>query len=313
MRSRHKTPSSFLRLAPRESEDSLSEGQRLRRRLEAYGVKPRKRWGQNFLVRPAVAERIVELCHLSADRVVVEIGPGAGALTGLLGAAARRVVAVERDRGLAALLRDELGGWSKVQVLEADFLETDLNAVALENDAGKLFVVGNLPYSITTPLLTRLIEARHILEQAVILVQREYAARLAAAAGSADYGSLTVYARFHCVLEPLFHVPPSAFWPKPEVDSTLVRVRFRSRPPVEVPDEERFFELVRAAFGQRRKSLSNALATAYDGDRGLASRVLSAARVAGARRGETLEIEVFALLARADAKVRDRVGMGDAE
>ncbi|HKA24726.1 MAG TPA: rRNA adenine N-6-methyltransferase family protein, partial [Candidatus Eisenbacteria bacterium] len=87
-------------MAPRESEESLSEGQKLRRRLEAYGVKPRKRWGQNFLVRPAVAERIVELCHLSADRVVVEIGPGAGALTGLLGAAARRVVAVERDHGL---------------------------------------------------------------------------------------------------------------------------------------------------------------------------------------------------------------------
>ena len=198
-------------------------------------------------------------------------------------------------------------------MLEADFLETDLHAVALENDAGKLFVVGNLPYSITTPLLTRLIEERHILEQAVILVQREYAARLAAAAGSSDYGSLTVYARFYCVLEPLFHVPPSAFWPKPEVESTLVRVRFRSRPPIEVPDEERFFELVRAAFGQRRKSLSNALATAYEGDRPLASRVLTAARIAGARRGETLEMEEFAHLARADAKVRERVGMGDAE
>ena len=313
MRSRHKTPASFLRLAPRESEDTLPEGQKLRRRLETYGVKPRKRWGQNFLVRPAVAERIVDLCHLSADHVVVEIGPGAGALTGLLGAAARKVVAVERDRGLAALLRDELGDWSKVQVLEADFLETDLNAIALENDAGKLFVVGNLPYSITTPLLTRLIEERRVLEQAVILVQREYAARLAAAAASADYGSLTVYARFYCVLEPLFHVPPSAFWPKPEVDSTLVRVRFRSRPPIEVPQEERFFELVRAAFGQRRKSLGNALATAYEGDRALASRVLTAARIAAARRGETLEMEEFAHLARADAKVRERVGLGDPE
>jgi 16S rRNA (adenine1518-N6/adenine1519-N6)-dimethyltransferase len=311
MRSRPKTPSGFLRLAPRDSEEPVSEGKRLRQRLESYGVRPRKRWGQNFLIRPEIAQRIVDVCALSSDRVVVEIGPGAGALTGHLGAAARQVIAIERDRGLAALLRDELGDWAKVQVLEADFLETDLNALALESDAGKLFVVGNLPYAITTPIFTRLIEERAVIEQAVILVQREYAARLAAAAGSKDYGSLTVYARFYCILEPLFHVPPSAFWPKPEVESTLVRVRFRSRPPVEVPDETRFFELVRASFGQRRKTIANAVATAYEGERGLAARVLQAARVPGARRGETLDIEEFARLARADAKVRERVGGGE--
>src|SRR4029079_17156318 len=103
---------------------------------------------------------------------------------------------------------DELGDWAKVQVVEGDFLETDLNALALESDAGKLFVVGNLPYSITTPIFTRLIEERAVIEQAVILVQRESAARLAAAADSPDYGSLTVYARFFTVLEPLFTVPP---------------------------------------------------------------------------------------------------------
>ena len=311
MRSRHKTPSGFLRLAPRDSEEPIPEGKRLRQKLESYGVRPRKRWGQNFLIRPEIASRIVDACALSSDRVVVEIGPGAGALTGHLAAVARKVVAVERDRGLAALLRDDLGDWAKVQVVEADFLETDLNALALESDAGRLFVVGNLPYSITTPLFTRLIEQRAVIEQAVILVQREYAARLAAAAGSDDYGSLTVYARFFTVLEPLFTVPPSAFWPRPEVESTLVRVRFRPRPPVEVPDEARFFELVRASFGQRRKTIANALATAFEGERVLVARVLQVARVAGARRGETLDIEEFARLARADAKVRERVA--DAE
>jgi len=304
MRSRPKTPAGFLRLRPAKAEETVSEGRRLRQQLEAYGVRPRKRWGQNFLVRPQVAQRIVDACLLSSDRVVVEIGPGTGALTGLLGAAARHVLAVERDRGLAALLRDELGDWGKVEIVEADFLEIDLPALARVAEAGKLIVVGNLPYSITTPLLTRLIEERAAIETAVVLVQREYAARLAAAAGTPDYGSLTVYARYYVTLEPLFNVPPSAFWPKPEVESTLLRIRFRTRPPVEVPDEERFFELVRAAFGQRRKTLGNALALAYDGDRDLAARVLEVAHVVAARRGETLEIDEFARLARADAKVR---------
>jgi 16S rRNA (adenine1518-N6/adenine1519-N6)-dimethyltransferase len=292
-----------LRLQPASAAEPLSEGRRLRERLATYGVRPRKRWGQNFLVRPSVAERIVDACLLTADHVVVEIGPGAGALTGLLGAAARRVVAVERDAGLAALLRDELGDWGKVEILEADFLEVDLRALALEADVPKLVVVGNLPYSITTPLLTRLIDERSVIETATVLVQREYAARLAAAADTPDYGSLTVYARYYVTLEALFPVSPTAFWPKPEVDSTLVRIRFRTRPPVEVPDEERFFELVRAAFGQRRKTLGNALATAYEGDREMAGRVLKAAAIAGSRRGETLEIDEFAHLARADARV----------
>ncbi len=303
MRSRAKTPAGFLRLRHARSAEAGAGVRHLRERLTAYGVRPRKRWGQNFLVRPELAERIVDACLLTPQQVVVEIGPGAGALTGLLAAAAGRVMAVERDPRLAALLRDELGDWGKVEIVEADFLELDLGALA-RRAAAKLVVVGNLPYSITTPILTRLIEERAAIETAVVLVQREYAARLAAAAGTPDYGALTVYARFHVTLEALFPVAAGAFWPKPEVESMLVRVRFRARPPVEVPEEERFFALVRAAFGQRRKTLANALAAAYGGDRELAARTLKAAAISGARRGETLEIDEFAHLARADARVR---------
>lgn len=303
MPTRRKPPSGFLRLAPAEEGPPLTEGQQLRQRLRLYGVRPRKRWGQNFLIREHVAERIVDAAGIAADQVVVEIGPGAGALTGLLAARAGKVLAIERDRGLAALLRDELGEWAKVRILEADVLETDFRALAVEADARKLFVVGNLPYSITTPILSHLIDHRAVIEQAVFLVQREYAARLAAAADTPDYGSLTVYARYYLTLEPLFLVPPSAFWPKPEVESTLVRARFRTRPPVEVPDEDRLFELVRASFGQRRKSLGNSLATAFDGDRALAQRVLRIAGITAGRRGETLELEEFAKLARAEAKL----------
>jgi 16S rRNA (adenine1518-N6/adenine1519-N6)-dimethyltransferase len=265
-------------------------------------VRPRKRWGQNFLIRDAIAERIVEAALIRPQQVVVEIGPGAGALTGRLAARARQVVAIERDRGLAALLREELGDWAKVRVVEADILEADLKALAVEFDADRLLVVGNLPYSITTPILTHLIESRSVVDSVLVLVQREYAARLGAAAGTPDYGSLTVYARYYLTLEPLFVVPPGAFWPKPEVESTLVRARFRQRPPVDVPDEERLFELVRASFGQRRKSLGNSLASAFGGDRAAAQRVLRIAGVAPGRRGETLEIDDFARIARAEAK-----------
>jgi 16S rRNA (adenine1518-N6/adenine1519-N6)-dimethyltransferase len=294
-----------LRLQRSDGEqEPRSENKKLRERLRRYDIRPRKRWGQNFLIREQIAERIVDASHITGDHVVVEIGPGTGALTGFLAARARKVLAVEKDRRLAALLRDELGDWSKIQIVEADFLQTDLHALALEEDAERLAVIGNLPYSITTPILTRLIECRAMLDSALVLVQREYARRLAAAASTPDYGSLTVYARFYTTLEPVFHVPPSAFWPRPEVESTLVRIRFRSRPPVRVPSEERFFALVRAAFGQRRKSLGNALATAFDGDKDFAGRVLRTAAIAPGRRGETLEIGEFARLARAEAKVR---------
>ena len=307
MRSRPKTPSGFLRLRPAEPDESRTENQLIRERLRRYRVRPRKRWGQNFLIREHIAERIVEASRLSGDQVVIEVGPGTGALTGLLAMRARRVIAVERDPRLVELLRDELGDLGRIQIMSADFLDIDLHALALEADAERLVVIGNLPYSITTPLLTHLIENRAILDSALVLVQREYALRLAAAAGTCDYGSLTVYARFYLTLEPLFHVPSTAFWPRPEVSSILVRIRFRKQPPVQVPNVERFFALVRASFGQRRKSLGNALATAFDGDKPAAARVLRVAGIAAGRRGETLEIDEFARLARADAKLRGSV------
>jgi 16S rRNA (adenine1518-N6/adenine1519-N6)-dimethyltransferase len=293
-----------LRLRPSRADDEPSEARRLRQRLEAYGVRPRKRWGQNFLVRAQTAERIVDAAHLGGDDSVIEIGPGAGALTGLLAHAARRVVAIERDAGLVRLLRDELGDWGKIEIREADVLEMDLDALAREIGETRVRVVGNLPYSITTPIFEWMVEYRDAIASAIVLVQREYAARLAAAAASPEYGSLTVFIRFYFLLEPLFTVPASSFWPRPEVESTLLRLRVRARPPVEVPDAARFFELVRASFGQRRKTLGNALAAAYDGDRVEAARVLRIAGIAAERRGETLTLDDFAHVARADASVR---------
>jgi 16S rRNA (adenine1518-N6/adenine1519-N6)-dimethyltransferase len=241
---------------------------------------------------------------LSGDEVVLEIGPGAGALTGLLAQRARHVVGVEFYEGLVALLREDLGEWSRVEIVQGDILELDLESLCERLGVERVTVVGNVPYSITTPILEWLIDHRARIATAQMLVQREYAARLAAAPGSADYGSLTVFTRFYLRLEPLFHVPPSAFWPRPLVDSTVVRVRFRAEPPVEVPDEARFFAIVRAAFGQRRKTLTNALLPLYGDDRSRVARLLHAARIAGERRGETLDLEEFARIARHDAAYR---------
>jgi 16S rRNA (adenine1518-N6/adenine1519-N6)-dimethyltransferase len=274
----------------------------VRDRLLARGIKPRKKWGQNFLTRPEIAEKIVDAAGVTAHDTVVEIGPGAGALTGLLTQRAHRVIAIEFDNGLADLLTEDLGDLPRLSILKGDVLEQDLGALLAEGE--KAVVVGNVPYAITTPILEWLIQQRQHVAHGVVLVQREYAARLAAAPDTEDYGSLTVFARYYLRLEPLFHVPPGAFWPKPLVDSTLIRLRFRNEPPVEVPDEQRLFKIVRAAFGQRRKTLNNALADLYDGDKERVERLLRSAHVAGNRRGETLDLEEFARIARHEEPYR---------
>jgi 16S rRNA (adenine1518-N6/adenine1519-N6)-dimethyltransferase len=280
-------------------------------RLLARGIKPRKKWGQNFLTRPDIATRIVEATGVTADDVVVEIGPGAGALTGILAQRARHVVAVEFDEGLADLLTEDLGELSRVTIVRGDILDVALADICAGHGVERVTIVGNIPYSITTPILEWVIaQAAHV-AGATFLVQKEYAARLAAAPDTEDYGSLTVFARYSLRLEPLFHVSPSAFWPRPLVDSTLLRVRFRTAPPVEVPDSDRLFEIVRAAFGQRRKTLSNALLALYGDDRDRVARLLRSAHIAGNRRGETLDLEEFARIARHDPPYRDEARAED--
>ena len=277
----------------------VTEARRVKDLLAAHGLSPRKRFGQNFLIREELAERIVEQCRLDPDDVAVEIGPGAGALTLGLARRVRHLVAVEKDRGLAALLREELSGFPGVDLLEADFLEVGLAALATAHDAGKLVVVGNIPYNITTPILERLFEQRAAVKSAVLLVQKEYAERLAAAAGTPEYGSLTLFARYHALLEPLMPVRASAFWPRPEVDSMLVRFLLRERPPVEVPDEAVLFRIIRGSFQMRRKQLINTLAETLELGKERIERMCRQARVDPQRRGETLTLEEFARLTRA--------------
>jgi 16S rRNA (adenine1518-N6/adenine1519-N6)-dimethyltransferase len=266
--------------------------------LAARGLSPRKRFGQNFLIRDELAERIVEHAHLAPDDVAVEIGPGAGALTPRIALRARAVVAIEKDAGLAAFLREDLAEMHGIELLEADFLEVDLAGIAAGHGVDKLVIVGNIPYNITTPILERIFEQRRAVRSAVLLVQKEYAERLAAAAGSPAYGSLTLFARYHALLEPLMTIRASAFWPRPDVDSMLVRVLLRDQPPVEAP-QDLLFRIIRGSFQQRRKQLANNLATALGMTRETVERIGRQAGLSLERRGETLTLEEFARLARA--------------
>jgi 16S rRNA (adenine1518-N6/adenine1519-N6)-dimethyltransferase len=274
--------------------------------LAERGLAPRKRFGQNFLVREDLALRIVDHFHLREDDVAVEIGPGAGALTPLIAPRVRHLIAVEKDDGLFELLREELAEIPRVELVHGDFLEFDLAAAAAAHGVERLAVVGNIPYSITTPLIERIFEQRAVVRSAVLLVQKEYAERLAAAAGTPEYGSLTLFARYHALLEPLMTVRASAFWPRPEVDSMLVRFFIREHPPVAVPSEELLFRIIRGAFHMRRKQLVNTLEAALEIGKERADRLCRAAAIAGQRRGETLTLDEFAKLARA---ARD-MGMG---
>ncbi len=285
-------------------EKAAAEGGELRRVKDALavrGLSPRKRFGQNFLVREELSERIVEHCHLREDDVVVEIGPGAGALTPRIARRVRQVVAVEKDIGLTALLREEMAEWPRVEIVEGDFLEFDLAAAAKAQGVEKLVVVGNIPYYVTTPILERLFEQRAVIRSAVLLVQKEYAQRLAAAAGTPEYGSLTLFARYHALLEPLMTIKASAFWPRPEVDSMLVRFFLREHPPVEVPSEELLFRIIRGSFQMRRKQLMNTLEEPLGLGKEKIERLCRHAAIDPHRRGETLTLEEFAKLARAAA------------
>jgi 16S rRNA (adenine1518-N6/adenine1519-N6)-dimethyltransferase len=288
--------SSYIR---QRAASEATEARRVKELLAVHGLSPRKRFGQNFLVREEIAERIIDHCRLDAGDVAVEIGPGAGALTLGLARRARHLVAVEMDRGLAALLREELSGFPGVELVEGDFLELDLAALAARHEVAKLVVVGNIPYNITTPILERLFEQRAVVKSAVMLVQKEYAERLAAAAGTPEYGSLTLFARYHALLEPLMSVRSSAFWPRPEVDSMLVRFFLRERPPVDVPDEALLFRIIRGSFQMRRKQLMNTLEDSLGLGKEAITRLCRQAGVDPHRRGETLTLDEFAKLTRA--------------
>lgn len=255
-----------------------------------HGHRVRRRaLGQHFLRDAGIARAIVDLVAPTPADLVVEIGPGEGALTGELARRGGRVVALEVDRALAERLR---GRWASVEVLEADARAWDYAALAAP-PGGRLLVVGNLPYSVSKPILVALLAARRTLAEMALMLQREVAERIAAVPGGKVYGSLSVLTQLYCDARIALRVPPGAFRPPPKVESAVVHLRVLRGPRV-VTDEARFHAVVHAAFAQRRKMLANALASGLGLPVARARRAAVAAGIDPSRRAETLSIVEFA-------------------
>ena len=254
----------------------------------------RRALGQHFLRDGGIARAIVDLVAPTAADLAVEIGPGQGALTGELARRAGRVLALEVDRTLVERVR---AAFPAVEVLAADARAWDWTSLA-RPPGGRALVVGNLPYSVGTTILTALTRAPRAIDAMALMLQREVAERVAAAPGSKVYGSLSVHVQLHWHVELALRVPPGAFRPPPKVESAVLRLTPLPGPRVDLPDEQHFEAVVRAAFARRRKTLANALATGLGLSVGATRDAATSAGVDPGRRAETLSIQEFAEVAR---------------
>ena len=257
--------------------------------------------GQHFLRDDAVAERVIGEVRPTDRDLVIEIGPGLGALTGRLARAAGRLLALEVDPVMAAALVERFADAPHVEILVADARSFDYAGLsALKPDpAGRVLVVGNLPYSVGKPILQALVEAGPVVDEMALMLQKEVGERVAAGPGGKTYGSLSVLTQLSCEARLAFTVPPGAFRPPPQVDSAVIHLRVRRAPPVPVDDPARLRAVVLAAFGQRRKSLANALASGLGLGAERARAMCDAAGIDARRRAETLSLAEFSRLAQA--------------
>ena len=261
--------------------------------LARHGFRFDKSKGQNFLIDASVPEAIAESCPTGPDYGIVEIGPGVGCLTQQLAARAQKILAYEVDHRLKPVLNETLAEHTNVELLFTDVMRADLNADIRAHLTGlRPVVCANLPYNITTPVLTKLYEAR-CFEQILVMVQKEVADRIAAKPSTPDYGSFSVFSQWYCVPEILFTVEPECFCPAPKVRSAVVRLTVRDEAPFSVPPAE-YFRVVRAAFGQRRKTLSNALGSVFGKE--TASLAIRACGLDEKIRGENLSPAQFAVV-----------------
>ena len=277
--------------------------------LARHGFHFSKSMGQNFLIQSWVPRDIAAASGAGPGVGVLEIGPGIGPLTDRLAGLADRVAAVELDRSLLPVLAETMAGHDNVEIVPGDILKLDVPALVGEKLAGLTPIVcANLPYNITTPVLTALLEAR-CFASITVMIQREVARRICAAPGTPDYGAFSVYCQVHAGTELLFDVPPDCFLPAPKVTSSVLRLTPRPLP-AELEDEAFFFRVVRAAFAQRRKTLLNALGAAFGGQvsKEELAGLLDACGLPPDVRGERLGIPEFAALARALRQTGTRAG-----
>ncbi|MBO7387043.1 MAG: 16S rRNA (adenine(1518)-N(6)/adenine(1519)-N(6))-dimethyltransferase RsmA [Lachnospiraceae bacterium] len=264
--------------------------------LDKYGFSFQKKFGQNFLIDAHVLEKIVDAAEITKDDCVLEIGPGIGTMTQYLCERAGWVFAVEIDKNLIPILEDTLSEYDNVKVINEDVLKLDIQKLADEENGGKpIKVVANLPYYITTPIVMGLLEGGVPLKSITMMIQKEVADRMQVGPGTKDYGALSLAVQYYSKPSVICQVSPECFIPKPGVGSSVIRLECYDKPPVEVRDEKNMFKLIRAAFNQRRKTLTNAISNGGLGiSREQCAEALKKLGLSETIRGEALTLEQFA-------------------
>jgi 16S rRNA (adenine1518-N6/adenine1519-N6)-dimethyltransferase len=260
-------------------------------------VKLKKSLSQNFLINDRAAKRIVDSLDLNENDFVLEIGAGSGALTKHLLHKAKKVVAVEIDKQLCGLLQQKFASHQNLSIVNADILKVNLRDLIQPEPSCK--VAGNLPYQITSPVLSLLLENRKLIDACVVTVQKEVALRLSSKPGNKDWSPLSIAVQLYANVKILFHLKPGSFFPRPGVDSSVIRLLFLPQPRVRVQSEKLFFKVVRAAFGQRRKILLNSLAANLDLPKDQLEVIFNRISLDPKRRAETLDMDEFAQLSSA--------------
>jgi len=273
----------------------MSLGQ-TRRIFKDHSLHPKKNYGQHFLTDGHVLDKILAACELDKNCLALEIGPGAGALTVKLAAAAGTVRAVEIDAGLLPVLEKALEGFGNAEIIRGDILKTDVSAIIKEAGMDRTVIAANLPYYIASAVLVKLLTDKCPVERIVAMVQKEVAERIAAGPGSKNYGSLSVLAAYHSETRLVANVPRNAFWPKPTVDSAVIQLKILQEPPVTVRDERLFFKMIRAAFFWRRKTFVNCMANGavFDLSKAELEAVLHKKNLPPQIRGEDMGLDDFA-------------------
>lgn len=275
--------------------------------LQKYHISLQKKFGQNFLVDKNILEKIVDAAQITDEDCVLEIGPGIGTMTQYLAKRAKTVIAVEVDKNLIPVLQETLSSYNNVTIINQDVLKADLNRLIKEyGNSASVKVVANLPYYITTPIIMALFENHIALQNITIMIQKEVAERMQAEPGTKNYGALSLAVQYYAKPEIIVKVPASCFLPKPNVDSTVIRLTKYNKPLFPAEDETYLFAVIRASFNQRRKTLVNGLSNAAnlgvskENITGVLARMDLPADV----RGETLTLEQFTELSNCLLKVR---------
>lgn len=261
--------------------------------LSSHGFTFSKSLGQNFLIDGNIVRKIVASANISSEDYVLEIGPGMGTLTEELALHAKKVVSVELDKSLLPILDETIGKYDNVEIVSGDILDIDVDKLIKEKlNGGPVKVVANLPYYVTTPIIGKLIESQANIDSIIVMVQKEVAERMAAGPGSKTYGSLSVFVNFYTNPEIVVKVPKTVFMPQPKIDSAVIKLQIKS----ELPDidSSQFFNVVKAAFSKRRKTIFNALSTyGFDLDRESFKEYLIKADIKLEERAENLSVEDF--------------------